>query len=327
MDQVLANVDQEPEQVKKCSRCRVKRTYESPEHLARYSTCANCRKKRKVVKVETDIPLPGMFTDWNAFLDRLKYNVEEDLHEVRYRGYTSVEDFPRPSNEEDIIPDVYQHYARMLTKLFIHPIIDITGYKFAVRDYHKGGRKSKKITFMFICSQDKGRQRKSRSNQERSVHNKLKTEMCESRLSLTYTLVDGVVNILYNHKSHIPYGAVKHTRPTSSRADVPSHLTHDIPPQLPPLQMPIQRQLDYNLASVAQFNTQVQQLSQMVSGASTSHLHNGAGHPSGDVFSTEPYEEKAAQALAAVAASAQQQQAQNKISVENIDKELIGLSE
>ncbi|GMG33115.1 unnamed protein product [Ambrosiozyma monospora] len=58
---------------------------------------------------------------------------------------------------------------------------------------------------MFICSQDRARQRKSRSQNKRNVVNKLKTEDCRSKISLNYDFVTGIIQISYSHKHHEPF--------------------------------------------------------------------------------------------------------------------------
>lgn len=155
--------------------------------------------------------IPNMYTDYIAFINKIKLNTQQDVLDHIYRGSTDPEVFKRYSVNADIDPGTYQYIGKQLIEFYIHPLMDATGYRFPVRDYHKGGRTTKKITFMFICSQDQGKQRKSRSNNERHIHNRLKVENCESKLSLNYSLPDGIIQIKYNHKSHPPYAWKKHS--------------------------------------------------------------------------------------------------------------------
>lgn len=152
-----------------------------------------------------------MYTDYIAFINKIKLNTQQDILEHRYRGSTDPEVFKRYQVNAEIDPGTYQYIGKQLIEFYIHPLMDATGYRFPVRDYHKGGRKTKKISFMFICSQDQGKQRKSRSNNERQIQNKLKVEDCDSKVSLNYSLPDGIIQILYNHKTHPPYSWKKHS--------------------------------------------------------------------------------------------------------------------
>lgn len=152
-----------------------------------------------------------MYTDYIAFINKIKLNTQQDILQHRYRGSTDPEVFKRYQVNSEIDPGTYQYIGKQLIEFYIHPLMDATGYRFPVRDYHKGGRKTKKITFMFICSQDQGKQRKSRSNNERQIQNKLKVEDCESKVSLNYSLPDGIIQIMYNHKTHPPYAWKKHS--------------------------------------------------------------------------------------------------------------------
>ncbi|CDK29122.1 unnamed protein product [Kuraishia capsulata CBS 1993] len=189
--------------VRKCSRCRVKRDRETPEMLEKYQTCLSCREKRKIESRAVKDTLPNLFTDFHDFLERIKFNQAIDILEHNFRGPAPIE-FRRFAPEE-VTLEIFQVTSKMLVQAYMDPLMNATGFKFPVRDYHKGGSKTKKISFMFICSQDSSRQRKSRSEHKRSVPNKLKVERCESKITLSYDLTDGMVMIYYNHKHHAPY--------------------------------------------------------------------------------------------------------------------------
>jgi hypothetical protein len=224
--------------------------------------------------------------NFEQFVDKIKSNTQEDVLDHRYKGQ-APDEFTRFADTSDIHLEVYQHYSKRLIELYIQPIMELTGFRFAVRDYHKGGRKTKKITFMFICSQDRTKQRKSRSNNERKVNDKLKVELCDSRLSLTYNMSDGQVSIYYNHKTHASYGS------RTTRSSSLEQFHHQ--PQR-------QTRIDYNLQSVANYNNEYQ---------TPQYQFN---------------DQKTAQALAAVATQSYEKPS-DKVGDENIDKELIGLQE
>lgn len=149
--------------------------------------------------------MPNLFTDYNQFVEKIKTNTAQDIIDCRYRGETDPQLFKRYDVNSDVDTATYQQVSKQLVDIYVTPLMQCTGYRFPVRDYHKGGRKTKKITFMFICSQDRGKQRKSRSNDQRFVSNKLKIEQCESKITLNYSLHEGIVNLYYNHKAHSPY--------------------------------------------------------------------------------------------------------------------------
>lgn len=190
---------------KKCSRCRVRRTEESDEDLHRYATCFKCRQRRKVAKHPLDLSVPNTFTEFLEFVSQVKTNCSQDILDYHYRGVTDPNVLRRYGETEPVEPDEYQAISKQLVHFYVNPIMIATGFRFAIRDYHKGGQKNKKIMFMFVCSQDKGKQRGSRASSRRSIANKLKTEDCQSKLNLTYNLNDGSVHLDYNHKSHHQY--------------------------------------------------------------------------------------------------------------------------
>ncbi|CAK7891493.1 hypothetical protein CAAN1_01S05424 [[Candida] anglica] len=194
---------------KRCSRCRIKRYKESEDELIKYATCLSCRLKRKIKKPIDTIVYDDTktFNDYHRFLQLLKTNLKQDLNDIKFNTITDPKEFPR-FEFEDIskIKDLntfYSNYSKKLTELYIKPISMVTGYKFPIRDYHKGGSKTKKITIMFVCSQDKTKQRKSRSKDKRNVLNKLKIFNCFSKINLCYDLILGNLLISYTHKSHI----------------------------------------------------------------------------------------------------------------------------
>lgn len=149
--------------------------------------------------------LPNMYTDYDQFLERIKTNTDHDLLEFRYTGESDPETFKRYGSNFNIDTATYQQVSKHLLEVYINPLMEVTGYRFPIRDYHKGGRKSQKISFMLICSQDKAQQRKSRSSEHRVIPNKLKVEDCKSKLTMTYSLQEGTVTLFYNHKAHRPY--------------------------------------------------------------------------------------------------------------------------
>ncbi|GAV29639.1 hypothetical protein PMKS-003140 [Pichia membranifaciens] len=199
--------------IKKCSRCRMKRLQESPDDLEKYQTCMQCRERRKVRdrKPRVLVKLPNLSDDWKTFISKIELNNVIDLHQHNYRAYTDEKGFPRYQPEELTIP-IIQSIGEKIVEKYIHPLQDVTGFKFAVRDHHNPSlfdhNRAKKITWMFICSQDKFRRRKSRSENKRQVSNRLKTEECCSKITLSYDLVYGIVQISYNHKHHRPLKVV-----------------------------------------------------------------------------------------------------------------------
>ena len=199
--------------IKKCSRCRMKRLQESSDDLEKYQTCMQCRERRKVRdrKPRVLVKLPNLSDDWKTFISKIELNNVIDLHQHNYRAYTDEISFPRYQPEELTIP-IIQSIGERIVEKYIHPLQDVTGFKFAVRDHHNPSlfdhNRAKKITWMFICSQDKFRRRKSRSENKRQVSNRLKTEECCSKITLSYDLVYGIVQISYNHKHHRPLKAV-----------------------------------------------------------------------------------------------------------------------
>ncbi|ODV87679.1 hypothetical protein CANARDRAFT_20416 [[Candida] arabinofermentans NRRL YB-2248] len=200
--------------IKKCSRCRVKRMAEDPEMLIKYQTCLSCRMKRKVKqkKVRTPSKLPNLSDNWDQYQEKVSMNTTIDLFQHNYRNYTDPNIFPRYQKEE-LNEDIIKHMSQLVVSHYITPLQILTGFKLAIRDHHKPKlqepepfpNKSKKITWMYICSQDRYRQRKSRSENKRQVVNKLKTEECDSKITLNYDLVTGIVQLSYNHKHHPPF--------------------------------------------------------------------------------------------------------------------------
>lgn len=205
----MVNTDEDG--VRKCSRCRVKRFTESPEQLQKYATCNNCRTKRKVVKNPIDASQPNTYLDYSEFVSKIKMNSSMDILEHRYKGYSDANVFKRYELSDEVDNATYQEVGKMIIDAFIHPLMEETGFRFPVRDYHKGGTKNKKLTFMFICSQDSDRQRKSKTSAGRTSTNKLKTEHCDSKITLSYSLTNGLVQIMYHHKSHAPYVWKRHS--------------------------------------------------------------------------------------------------------------------
>lgn len=209
--------------IKKCSRCRMKRVHENENELEKYQTCIQCRERRKVKEKKPRGPmkLPELRDDWKGFLDKVAMNSIMDVQGHIYRAYTDERQFPRYSHD-DLTTDIVQKIGDKIVEKYIHPLQELTGFKFAIRDHHNpplyDKNRSKKITWMFICSQDKFRRRKSRSENKRQVLNKLKTEECCSKISLSYDIINGIVQISYNHKHHKPYnlidssGAIKPSR-------------------------------------------------------------------------------------------------------------------
>lgn len=138
------------------------------------------------------------------FLDRIKNNQIEDVLDHHYKSISPEELFKR-YHPAEVTNDVFAMVSKQLVATYLEPIMLITGFRFATRDYHKGGTKTKKVTFMFICSQDRTKQRKSRSDHKRQIINKLKVEECHSKVSMSYDLTNGVIQLGYNHRHHPPY--------------------------------------------------------------------------------------------------------------------------
>lgn len=195
--------------IKKCSRCRMKRIHETTEELEKYQTCMQCRERRKVRdrKPRVLVKLPNLSDDWKTYLGKVELNTVIDLYQHNYRAYTDENEFPRYRADELTLP-IVQSIGERIVEKYIHPLQEVTGFKFAVRDHHNpplyDQNRAKKITWMFICSQDKFRRRKSRSENKRQVSNRLKTEECCSKITLSYDVVYGIVQISYNHKHHKP---------------------------------------------------------------------------------------------------------------------------
>ncbi|KAH3672779.1 hypothetical protein WICMUC_004185 [Wickerhamomyces mucosus] len=339
--------------VKKCTRCRVKRSNEPIEQLNKYATCTNCRTKRKVVKNPIDTTLPNTYTDYNAFLNKISTNSTHDIFEHRYKGYSDESLFKRYTLTDNIDSHTYQAVGKQVTDYYINPLMESTGFRFPVRDYHKGGLKDKKLTFMFICSQDRERQRKSKvQNEKISSNNKLKTEYCDSKITLSYSLIDGLVQILYNHKSHPPYVwkrmILKNNGYTTSNhkqsRDQNHQLEHEIgnqnehqhqnshtqshqhqhaqqSQQLQPhhqqesiMTNNDHRELMVDVQTLANFNNLQYQQYQLIKPLENSNQLTD--------------EQRDANTVAvAMAAASQQSKHESPTTVENIDKELIGLSE
>lgn len=203
--------------LKKCSRCRLKRIQETEEELNRYLTCLKCRNKRKLVKktrlinIEQEIAKSGLGVDTDKlhfkypdFLEQIKNNRYDDLTNIRLIGFVdtihkySVEEVDSQPNPDQF----YLNISKNLTKTYIEPLTLVTGFKFVIRDYHKGGLNIKKIAIVFVCSQDKTKKRKSRSKFKRVVSNKLKIYECFSKINLYYDLITRKIVLNYSHKSH-----------------------------------------------------------------------------------------------------------------------------
>lgn len=200
------------ESVKKCSRCRGKRLDETEFELFKYSTCSKCRNKRKIVKQFPALDQQSVefhtntFHKFNNYLEILKTNKNTDLSNVKFMESVNDDEFPiytiMEINQQTNPNEFYSNISKKLIKRYIDPISLVTGYKFPIRDYHKGGIKTKKVSLMFICCQDKTKQRKSRSKQHKRVSNKLKIYNCFSKVNLNYDLLIGGITITYTHKCH-----------------------------------------------------------------------------------------------------------------------------
>jgi hypothetical protein len=199
--------------IKKCSRCRVKRTQESESSLQKYQTCEQCRERRKVKqkKRRVLVKLPNLADDWKTFISRVALNNVIDLFQHNYRAYSNEIEFPR-YDANSLNSEIIQRIGEKVIERYIWPLQEVTGFKFAIRDHHNpplyDNNRAKKITWMFICSQDKLRRRKSRSENKRQVLNKLKTEECCSKITMSYDIVYGIIQISYNHKHHKPFNEI-----------------------------------------------------------------------------------------------------------------------
>lgn len=217
---------------KKCSRCRGKRLEESEFELFKYSTCSRCRNKRKIVKhfpvldqqsVEFNA---NIFHKFDNYLDILKTNKTSDLSNVKFMESVNDDELPVYTIGEVNLQanpnEFYSNISKRLVKRYIDPISMVTGYKFPIRDYHKGGIKTKKVSLMFICCQDKTKQRKSRSKHHKRVSNKLKIYNCFSKVNLNYDLLLGGVSISYTHKCHTNITTADYD------PDIRNHLQSDV---------------------------------------------------------------------------------------------------
>lgn len=199
--------------IKKCSRCRMKRIHESEMDLHKYQTCAQCRAKRKVKERRPRqlTKLPNVSDNWSKFLSKVSLNHQIDLYQHNFRAFTDPAVFPRYKPEELNMP-IIQEIGEKIIQTYIIPLQGVSGFKFAIRDHHNPQltdlNKAKKITWMYICSQDRTRRRKSRSENKRQIVNKLKTEDCESKINLSYDIVNGIIQMSYNHKHHKPSNGV-----------------------------------------------------------------------------------------------------------------------
>lgn len=192
---------------KKCSRCRVKRTQESERDLHKYQTCLQCRARRRVKQKRTrQLPqMPNVCDDWHQFLQRASLNCTMDLSQHNFRSYVDSDIVPRFTPQQ-LNLDIILEIGQKIVQAYIFPLQNVTGFKFAIRDHHnpqlKDFTKAQKISWMFICSQDRTKRRKSRSENKRQVINKLKVEDCESKINMNYDLITGIIQISYNHKCH-----------------------------------------------------------------------------------------------------------------------------
>ncbi|QPG75902.1 hypothetical protein FOA43_003288 [Brettanomyces nanus] len=214
----------EPILVVKCSRCRVKRVKETEEMLHKYHTCVNCRMKRRVMKRKLRSPsrLPNLIDDWGKYQQKVATNATMDLFEHNYRNYTDEVLFPRYKVGE-LNDEIVERISKKLVDHYISPLQMLTGFRFTVRDHHRPllqqSNRAKKITWMFVCSQDKLHRRESRSHHKRRVINRLKTEECASKITLNYDLLTGMIQMSYNHKHHYPYNWKKHSRKRKLNAE------------------------------------------------------------------------------------------------------------
>lgn len=224
------------ESIKKCSRCRGKRTDESEFELFKYSTCSKCRNKRKIVKQFPALDQQSVefhnntFHKFHNYLDVLKTNKDTDLSDLKFMESVNDDELPLYTigevNQQTNPNDFYSTVSKTLIKRYIDPISLVTGYKFPIRDYHKGGIKTKKVSLMFICCQDRTKQRKSRSKQHKRVSNKLKIYNCFSKVSLSYDLLIGGVTITYTHKCHANMNTVEYDD-SDLRRDLHAEIRND----------------------------------------------------------------------------------------------------
>lgn len=244
--------------------------------------------------------MPSEYETFESFLSKVKLNTVENIDNLRYLGLTDPTKFARYSTDDSIPKDVYQLYSKRLIEFYINPIIEQTGFKFVIRDFHKGGCKTKKINFQFICSQDRSKQRKSRSNNKRAIQNRLKVEECDSKINLKYSMMDGQVSISFTHRTHIPYAARHERTPEISIGPMKTKLESNVNEQ---------GGLEFNsLQPLAHYNSQFHQ--QFEDNDST----NDSTITSPTTNSTTAQE---------AVAIATQKLREDKM--ENIDKELIGL--
>ncbi|KSA01212.1 uncharacterized protein AC631_03031 [Debaryomyces fabryi] len=148
----------------------------------------------------------------------------ESVNDDEFPIYTITE-----INQQTNPNEFYSNISKKLVRRYIDPISMVTGYKFPIRDYHKGGIKTKKVSLMFICCQDKTKQRKSRSKQHKRVSNKLKIYNCFSKVNLNYDLLIGGVTIAYTHKCH-SNNAVDYDDPSDHpdlRSDIHAQIRND----------------------------------------------------------------------------------------------------
>jgi len=187
----------------------MKRIHEPEADLLKYQTCSQCRERRKVKQKKRRVTVKTLpvSDDWKEFINKVSLNTVVDLMNLDYKAYSSESLFPRYKANE-LTTDIVQSLASRVLETYLYPLQDITGFRFAVRDHHNptlyDDNRAKKLTWMFICSQDISRRRKSRSENKRQVLNKLKTEDCCSKITLSYDVIYGIIQINYNHKHHKP---------------------------------------------------------------------------------------------------------------------------
>lgn len=249
--------------------------------------------------------MPTEYETFESFLSKVKLNTVENIDDLQYLGLTDPAKFARYSTDDPIPKQVYQLYSKSLIEFYIKPIIEQTGFKFVVRDFRKGGRRTKKINFQFICSQDRSKQRKSRSNNQRRIQNRLKVQDCDSRINLKYSMTNGQVSISFTHRTHVPYSARHQTPP-----DIPTGHVHDAVKSEPNGQ----DGLEFNsLQRLAHYNCQF-------------HHHSDDSTTSTSISTTHTTDSTTAQEAVAIAT---QKLSEDKMEdkMENIDKELIGLQQ
>lgn len=207
----MADISSNGQDIKRCSRCRSRRDGEEATGLKKYATCTNCRSKRKIVKRSVEFVVVDnvvTFNNFNRYLNALKINQVENVTGCKFLKVTDPKEFSRYDltyinslNMADLNA-LYSSFSKKLIDDYIGPISLVTGYRFPIRDHHRGGSKSKKITMMFVCSQDKTRQRRSRSKEKRNVANKLKIFNCFSKIGLLYDILTGELIISFDHNTH-----------------------------------------------------------------------------------------------------------------------------